>query len=259
MSPFIQVFLFFVSLQGAQGLEATATAAAAGKTPDLPWALRSLHKLFDLDHSGAATVDELLNFSRATEVSISTHSAGRMIQGIDTSGDHKVSWEEYFASRFGGAILSPEELKLEKAKFAAIDQDGDGYLSVDEVPMTLFPEQNPKVLKKLGETIMAHKDKDSDEKLTIGEMGIDQNNTEHVYHFTHHDLNKDGGLDLLELQVYESGMLQSEANLQYLFHMADADKDGNVTADEFGKITRAQLQEKGNLDHLKTWALHYDL
>merc|ERR1719378_1224152 len=101
--------------------------------------------------------------------------------------------------------------------------------------MTLFPEQNPKVLKKVGEVLMAHKDKDGDEKLTAGELGISQEDEEKIYHFTHHDINRDGGLDLLELQIWESGLLQSEANLKRLFEVADTNKDGNVTADEFGK------------------------
>jgi len=225
----------------------------------LSWALRSLHTLFDLDGDGAATVDELLHFSRATEVDISTHKADKFIQSLDTSGDQKVSWDEYSASRFRGAILAPDEWKLEKAKFTAMDQDGDGYLDIHEIPMALFPEQNTMVLKKLGQAVMAHRDKDGDGTLTAGEMGISQEDSEKLYHFNSHDHNKDGGLDLLELQVWESGLLQSEDNLQHLFHIADTNKDGKVSADEFGRVTRAQLQEKGNIDHLQTWAVHYDL
>merc|ERR1719262_1028287 len=98
-------------LQDAECLETTATAAAAGVSPDLPLVLRGLHMLFDLDGDGGATVDELLNFSRHTEVDISTRKADNMLQGMDISGDQKVSWDEYAATRYKGMILSPEEWK----------------------------------------------------------------------------------------------------------------------------------------------------
>jgi len=245
--------------EGAKGVEAATPATAAGVKPNLSWALRRIHKLFDLDGNGDATVEELLNFSRVTDLDISRRKSDRIIHGIDNNGDQKVSWDEYWDSRFGGAILSPDELELEKAKFDAIDQDGDGYLSINEVPLTLFPEQNPEVLKKIGEIVIAHKDKDRDGKLTASEMGIPEEDGHKISHFSNHDINGDDALDIREVLVWETGMLQSEANLQYLFLLADTNRDGNVNADEFGGLSHAEVEEYGNLDQLRTWALHYDL
>merc|ERR1712060_153694 len=129
----------------------------------------------------------------------------------------------------------------ETQKFAAADLNGDGFLDSHELPALFYPETHDAVLQvTVGET-MRMKDVNKDGKLTPKEFWeADESDgdegelsEEERADFAKLDVNRDGMLDLQELQFWESGHFHTTEAMKKLFEIVDTDNDMHITAEEF--------------------------
>merc|ERR1719189_3505471 len=108
--------------------------------------------------------------------------------------------------------------KVEKAKFTAADEDGDGMLSIEELPFFFYPETHAGVLSVMVEQLMQMKDSNQDGKLTpmefweVEETLADEHaiSDEEYADFQHLDHDGDGLLCLEDLRNWESGRFHLE-------------------------------------------------
>merc|ERR1712066_1074160 len=100
------------------------------------------------------------------------------------------------------------------AKFDMADENGDGYLQLNELPAAFFPETHAGSLELSVKSTMKEKDTDADGKLTPkefwqGDAG-DEISQEDIDDFQKMDTNGDGMFDEEELKAWESGRFHTE-------------------------------------------------
>merc|ERR1712151_973811 len=156
--------------------------------------------------------------------------------------------------------------KVETAKFAAADANGDEFLDKEELSGLFYPETHDAVLSVTVLETMRQKDVGNDGKLTPKEFweaedsdGDDgELSDEENMDFAKLDTNNDGTLDLHELRAWDSGKFHTEEAMKKLFEIADKDHDMHVTADELADA-REQIASSDAQYHLIEWAEHHEL
>lgn len=236
--------------------------------------MRSMHKLFDSDKNGKASMQEVMTYAQGLRLEIARKDIHTILEEMDTSRDNRLSLEELLKdidAQSDGA--DEEEMKemanrkaLEQAKFKAADKNGDGELDLEELPALFYPETHAGVLTLTAEATLKQKDSDGDGKLTMKEFwegdSIDGEDSsmsdEEQEDFKKLDKNSDSFLDLEELKAWESGHFHTEEALKKMFDVADTDGDMHVTADELDNA-REQIAGSDAQYHLMEWAEHHEL
>mmetsp|Transcript_98431 Transcript_98431/g.275660 ORF Transcript_98431/g.275660 Transcript_98431/m.275660 type:complete len:310 (-) Transcript_98431:209-1138(-) len=225
--------------------------------------LRNLHGKFDKDSNGKVSFAELVEHGLFV-----SHSGfaglSQMFSDLDTDKDGQLSLSEHLAAAVQPSDDEEETEKhkeFETEKYRAADLNSDGLLSADEARALFFPILNEKVLAIETAESLRVKDKDGDGKLTeeeffeVEDMEQEGPDKEERESFADLDTNKDGFIDVAELQVSESGRYHIEKTMQDLLKVADTDKDGHLTSEELAaahaSLTDPAADENGAvLDHL---------
>merc|ERR1719188_1624839 len=100
---------------------------------------------------------------------IAARDIGAILEEIDTSKDGKLTLEEHLNDIHNQADGGDEEemkeleerKKVEAAKFAAADVNGDQVLDIEEIPALFYPETNDGVLAVSVAETMRQKDTNS--------------------------------------------------------------------------------------------------
>ena len=112
--------------------------------------LRALFMKMDADDSGTITRQEMVNAMRAMGVADKDPEVfRRVVDAVDADGDGKVSWEEFLE-----ASLEPQMVRHQQQvwqAFCAMDKDGSGQISVDELREVLKDEPIEKIEKYIAE------------------------------------------------------------------------------------------------------------
>eukprot|EP00443_Scrippsiella_acuminata_P010805 CAMPEP_0115288270 /NCGR_PEP_ID=MMETSP0270-20121206/62887_1 /TAXON_ID=71861 /ORGANISM="Scrippsiella trochoidea, Strain CCMP3099" /LENGTH=276 /DNA_ID=CAMNT_0002705373 /DNA_START=70 /DNA_END=900 /DNA_ORIENTATION=- len=236
--------------------------------------LVGLHKKFDQDGNGKVSLQEVMKFAEVMGKAIASKDITAILEEIDTSKDGKLTLEEHLNDIHNQADGGDEEemkeleerKKVEAAKFAAADVNGDKVLDIEEIPALFYPETHEGVLSVSVAETMRQKDTNGDGKLTAkefweadaetgdeGELSEEENAD-----FQKLDLNGDGVLNMDELSAWESGRFHTEQAMKKLFEIADQDNDMHVTADELAKA-REQISISDAQYHLIEWSEHHEL
>jgi Ca2+-binding EF-hand superfamily protein len=121
----------------ALNTDTDAPAFAAFEAGYKVWSDQMLAAM-DLDADGQITLEEFLNFYSEASIEAITEMSERYCAGVcvmaDADGDDQLSHEEYvrWAMAEGGASKADAE-----AAFGAIDADGDGYVTKDELSQAM--------------------------------------------------------------------------------------------------------------------------
>jgi len=236
--------------------------------------LRSLHAKLDGNGDGKLSLHEVLQYAEVMGKAIANKDIGSIMEEIDTSKDGRLTLEEHLTDVHNQADGGDEEemkeldhrKKVETAKFAAADTNGDEFLDKDELAGLFYPETHEAVLSVTSAETMRQKDLNGDGKLTPKEFweaedadGDDgELSDEEIMDFQKLDLNGDGSLDQDELRMWDSGKFHTEEAMKKLFEIADKDHDLHVTADELADA-REQIASSDAQYHLIEWAEHHEL
>lgn len=232
--------------------------------------LRAIHKKFDLNSDSKASMAELLEFAEGMRREMAKKDVGTIMEEMDLDKDGKLSLEELLKDMDmqSDDESEHEEMKerkeLETTKFKAADKDGNGELSVEELPAMFYPENDDAVLSIMAEAAMKQKDKDSDGKLSLNEFlensEGDGNEIGPEEQAEFKKLDKDGNdfLNMDELKAWESGKFHTEESLRMLFDVADKNKDGHITIAELEESKDA-ISESDAQYHLMEWVEHHEL
>ncbi|KAE8694895.1 Calmodulin-like protein 5 [Hibiscus syriacus] len=98
--------------------------------------LKKIFQMFDKDGDGAITKKELTDSLENMGVSISDTDLVQMIERFDVNGDMCIDINE-FTELYQSIMENKDEEKDMKEAFNVFDQNGDGYISVDELKSVL--------------------------------------------------------------------------------------------------------------------------
>lgn len=228
--------------------------------------LRSLHKGFDKDGNGRASLAEVMVFANHMVKQASQKDVDMYLGEVDRNKDGKLSLDEYMKEiREGeteGETEDPELSKMheerrtvEESKFVAADSDGDKVLDANEFPGLFFPETNEKVLNVEVQETMKERDTNKDGKLTLAEffeVPVEEVDDHDKETFAKLDKDHDGKLDVSEMKSWETGQYQTQEALQELLKVADKDKDGHMTVEELIQAREA-ISDLEAHQHLAAW------
>lgn len=245
--------------------------------------IRDLHKKFDKDGDGKASLEEMLNFADDIHKETLTHAVPDILKALDHIKDGKLSLKEVLddlEESEAAHHMTQDELatvkELETLKFEVADADKDGKLDLQEVSSLFYPEPHSEVLKVSVREFIKKRDTDGDGKISADEFWTkeDQERLEEDFNYskTHDvesskmgkdifdklDKDKDGLLDADELMEWESGQFHMKESFQELFDLADKDKDHHLSVKEIEKAKRdiAQIEAQYHLLH---WMEHFEL
>jgi len=143
----------------------------------------------------------------------------------------------------GNEINESDKAEL-RSTFNMLDQDGDGYLTADEIQtlmMGMFVMQN---LRQLDE-LMAEMDQDKDGRITYEEfeafavrkglVPVTEDNVKDDMRdsFQVFDTDGDGKIDVSEFKAVMSNIGMEEYEIQKMISEADTNKDGVIDYEEF--------------------------
>jgi calcium-dependent protein kinase len=142
---------------------------------------------------------------------------------------------EYIASH----LLTAEEIKAHKATFLALDADGDGKLSSNEILGTVNDviisrlEEVPSILERCDSDLSGFIDYTEFLSATM-DWKIILSTKKLEAAFRAFDLNGNGKIDIEELKEMIGGI--DEQGYQFLMQQIDTDGDGEINFDEFKVI-----------------------
>lgn len=244
--------------------------------------IRDLHKRFDADGDGKASLEEMLAFADDVHKETLTKAVPDILKALDHIKDGKLSLKEVLddlEESETAHMMTQDELEtvkeLETLKFGVADADGDGKLDLDEVSSLFYPEPHSPVLQVSVREFIKKRDTDGDGKISSAEFWTkeDQERLEEDYNvsdsnvssskmgediFKKLDKDGDGLLDADELMEWESGQFHLKESFKELFDLADKDKDGHLSVREIEKAKSdiAQIEAQYHLMH---WMEHFEL
>jgi len=231
----------------ARALAVALVLAVASAEPALASEkMHKLHKRMDKNSDGKVSMTELLDFGSKMKRYIANNNVVAIMNIIDTNKDGKLSLEEHVSQFMDPSLATDEsskealrqERKVEAEKFRIADANKDNFLVGSEVASLFTPHLEDAVhTLHVGETLK-HKDSNKDGKLSFEEFwyyeSLNKKLTEQEKKadFDALDTDKDGGLSLKELKVWESGYYLTEKAMKKLLDVADGNNDKHLTAHE---------------------------
>lgn len=245
---------------------------------DGPMSTDQLYSFFakmDGNKDNKVSVEELLGFSHSIAKISARHNAHQSLDDIDADKDGKVSLQELHGDftmwdSMDDKARAEEEKALEKAKFKAADEDGDGFLDKEELAVIMQPELHPEVLKMTTEALMKSKDKDGNKELSSKEFwapenpasveGEEQPQPEEdemlKADFAKLDKDKSGSISMQELTAWVSGHFYVEKAMDELISNADKDGDKHLTFAELDQAKEAIANTDAHF-HLMDFHTHH--
>lgn len=236
--------------------------------------LRAMHSKMDKDGNGRVSLPEVMAHAQELAAAIAAKDMNAILEEVDTNKDGVLSLQEHLndimTQADGGDAEELKELEdrkqVENDKFKAADTDGDGRLTLNELPALFYPETHDGVLSITVAATMKQKDLDKDGRLSPKEFweaddfgGDDLDlSEEEKADFEKLDQNGDGSLSVEELRAWESGTFHTEEAMKSLFEIADKDSDMHLTADEIAEA-RELVAASDAQYHLIEWAEHHEL
>ncbi|KAE8696312.1 Calmodulin-like protein 5 [Hibiscus syriacus] len=98
--------------------------------------LKRIFQMFDRDGDGAITKKELNDSLENMGISVSDIDLTQMIEQFDVDGDMCIDVDE-FSALYQSIMENKDEEKDMKEAFDVFDQNGDGYISVNELRSVL--------------------------------------------------------------------------------------------------------------------------
>ncbi|CAH2065852.1 unnamed protein product, partial [Iphiclides podalirius] len=216
---------------------------------------RRLALLFPkMDPNGDGYIDrkELKKWILNSFVKLSREEAQERLSEADEDRDGAVAWREYLRDTFGAddeADVAPDDtgdtgllINEEKAMWELADKNGDNKLDLEEFEVFSNPEEHAEMQPFLVNQTIRERDRDGDGLIDFDEYVADrgsQDDKEFVLteqdKFTYElDLNRDGVLDIMEVQrwIIPDNNEIAEEEVEHLFSSADDDGDGRLSRDE---------------------------
>lgn len=173
------------------------------------------------------------------------------ILNMDTDNDGKLSWKEMendhrkqLAQTSGkeGYFQMGKELKREKVRFDHIDKNKDGFITPDEFPRLVLPDNFEDMSEVAVDHYVLDFDEDNDGEVSKAEFikhaRRDPNIDDPEQHFKTHDKNKDGILSKDELRDHALESTSSSHfgyELKAIFKLLDKNADGVLSYNELSK------------------------
>jgi len=127
-------------------------------------ALRAAFMKMDADNSGFLTRTEMVNALRELGVHDKDPDVfRRMVEAMDVDGDNRISWEEFLHASLEAQMVKHQQQIWEA--FCAIDKDGSGSITVDELRVVLKDEPTEVI-----ERYIAEYDIDGDKTISYEEF-----------------------------------------------------------------------------------------
>lgn len=213
----------------------------------------------DTNEDGVVTETEAQEWSLKLKDAMHKHQVKQEFISIDKNGDGKITLEELEVTYSDGANSSQQEAhKAEVQKrFTAVDKDNSGSLSIEEVTILMDPGKDTTLMQIEVDEIMGAQDKDKDNSISLEEFLSNEGGTltdpekeELTKEFSAYDTNKDGKIDVEELQAVIRDPHAHE--LQQMLQSLAADmKDGRITKDHwlenFESFAVSMLTDNGEL------------
>lgn len=226
--------------------------------------LGMLHKKIDQDGSGKMSVTELLNFDVRLQNKLAKEETIQVMKEMDTDNSGGVSLQELIKHGEDDPNLTgPDDeqdhaeiaqwKKLEEEKFAAADANKDNVLDNHELAGFLFPETNSDVLDVVAKATLERNDLNKDGKVDLEELEADERNLIAHSEMEAHDKNGDGVWELSEVKEWESGKLRKSHDIENIIKIADQNNDGHVTIEELD-AAQEELQKGGLQEYLVQWS-----
>jgi len=203
--------------------------------------------------------------------------ACKKMEMIDKDHDGKLTLDEIIGGMDEQSEVDPKEIEnrknKEKARFALLDDNKDGYLSDDELLSWFYPRFHQGVLIANSESLMEQLDADKDGKLTVDEIfgTPSKSPPEHsesqilVEHesrailFKQLDDDGDGLLDVHEVAQAGSEEFFTHSAMLPMFELADSDQDGHLSVDEIQARHKHNEIPEDVHEEFKQYVLHHEL
>jgi len=130
---------------------------------------RQVHTTMDENSDKTVTKGELLNFVGKYEedVALADNSVDEFVKQADSSGDGKVSLEEFLNDM---GANEEDHKRQETMRFKAADSNGDGFLEKHEINALMSPETNAGMVNVTIDQDMTDTDVNKDGKLSMEEF-----------------------------------------------------------------------------------------
>jgi len=227
--------------------------------------IMEMHKKMDYDNDGYVGHDEMKDFVRMMktyETSKQDHDA--IVATYDANKDGKIDMPEFHGHMDMQKIpedMSEDAIQFMKtsliARFRASDPNGDGILEGDELRLFFAPKQHDSVVTAMVEAAMSTQDRTHDGLLQIDEM-FPAPTPEDEEEFKHADMDKDGGLNMQELEIFHIRSSKDERFMHVFFNEADTDNDKRLTLSELEK-EYDRVHPAEHVQHFAAWKERLDL
>ncbi|RXG57521.1 Crustacean calcium-binding protein 23 [Armadillidium vulgare] len=97
----------------------------------------------DNDHSGTLTVDEITQGINQIGLELSDEEAAELVQEFDADGEGSVNYEEFLAAV--RPEMNEERMAVVEEAFSALDESGDGKITVDDLREKYRAANHPSV------------------------------------------------------------------------------------------------------------------
>ena len=128
---------------------------------------KSAFDMFDTDHSGDISADELVALMGQLGKEVTLQDAKDMIKTVDQNGDGDIDFREFIIMMQDNAADNEDELR--KA-FDIFDADNSGYIDRDELKLVMTQLLGTNLSEEELANMMAEADTDNDGQISFEEF-----------------------------------------------------------------------------------------